>query len=51
MDINIDQGCGWAMDPGMTPSSSSGLDETMALGGSLGYSDLYGPSRDSTLRL
>lgn len=43
MGLNTDLGCGRAMDPGMVLDSSPGPDDTMAPGGSIGNSGLYGP--------
>lgn len=41
-DINTDPGLGRATDPDTILVYSSGPGFTMALGGSSGYSDLYG---------
>lgn len=49
MDISTDLSCRRTTDPNMALSSSLGLDITMALGGSVGHSDQYGPSGSLTL--
>lgn len=41
-DINMNPRCRKTMDPDMTLSSNLGLDNTLALGGILGYSDQDG---------
>lgn len=42
--MNPDPGCYEARDPVVVLSSSSGLDNNVALGGGTGHSDLHGPS-------
>lgn len=46
---NTDHGCGRSSDLDMAPGSNLDLDDTVALGGSAGYSDLHDLSRGSTL--
>ncbi|MEJ1275161.1 hypothetical protein NN561_006056 [Cricetulus griseus] len=41
LDISMDPDCSKIMDPNMALSCSSGLDITMELGSSAGYSDLH----------
>lgn len=43
MDINIDSGCSWTMDPEMAFGSSSGSDVTVTPCGSTDYSDRRDP--------
>lgn len=46
---NTDHGCGRTLDIDMLPGSRLGLEDTMALGSSAGYSHLHVHSRGSTL--
>lgn len=43
--ISMNPGCGMVMDPDMALGCITGLDVTMASGGSAGHSDKYGPWR------
>lgn len=49
-DINPDPDCCWAMDPGMTHSSSLAPDDTMTPCGSTGPPDGFGPGGSIALR-
>lgn len=42
-EINSDPRYYRAMDPGIVPGSSPGLNDTMALGGKAGHSGWHGP--------
>ena len=50
MDINTDSDGDRAKDPDMAIGCSSGLDVTMALGGSAWHLDLCGPGSSMALR-